>query len=103
MIIIKSVHGVSIRLTNERWSHITRRHPEMCNQKQKVLETVGNPDLLQRGDFGEVLAIRYYEDTPLTSKYLVVAYKEIGRVDGFAITAYFTSKPSEGRTEIWRK
>ena len=75
----------------------------MCNQKQKVLETIGNPDLLQMGDFGEVLAIRYYENTPLTSKYLVVAYKEIGEIDGFAITAYFTSSPSERRVEIWKK
>ena len=75
----------------------------MCNQKQKVLETIENPGLLQRGDFGEVLAIRHYEDTPLTSKYLVVAYKEIGEIDGFVITAYFTNKPSERRVEIWRK
>jgi hypothetical protein len=103
MIIIKSIRGILVRLTNERWGHITRRHPEMDNQKQKVLETIENPDLVQRGDFGEVLAIRYYEDTPLTSKHLVVAYKEIGEIDGFVITAYFTSRPSERREELWSK
>ena len=103
MIIIKSIRGIPIRLTNERWSHITRRHPEMDNQEEKVLETIKNPDLIQRGDFGELLAIRYYKDTPLTSKHLVVAYKETGEIDGFIITAYFANKPSERREAIWTK
>ena len=103
MIIIKSIRGVHIRVSNERWEHIIRRHPEMDNQKEKVLETVGNPDLIQKGDFGELLAIRYYKDTPLTSKFLVVVYKEINNIDGFIITGYFTNEPSERRAEIWKR
>jgi hypothetical protein len=102
MVIVKSKNNVSIRLTTERWKHIVTRHPEMLDQKEHVLETIGDPYVIQQGDFGEFIAIRFYEKTPLTSKYLVVIYKEVSSIDGFVITAYFTAKPSERRKIIWK-
>jgi len=102
MIIVRSKRGVPIRLTGERWEHIIRRHPEMRGQKDKLLETISNPELIQQGDFGELLAIKLYSDTPLTQKYLVVVYKEIDKEDGLVLTAYFTIKPLERRSVIWR-
>lgn len=52
MIAVYSRNQVPIRLTQERWEHILRRHPEMTNQKDLVLETLGDPDLIQEGDLG---------------------------------------------------
>jgi len=101
MIIVYSRNNIPIRLTIERWAHIIRRHPEMNNQKEKVLQTISNPQIIQQGDFGEVITSRFYKETPLTSKYLIVVYKEISKEDGFLITAYFTNKPSERRKIIW--
>ncbi|MBF0518876.1 MAG: hypothetical protein HQK92_04050 [Nitrospirae bacterium] len=101
--IVKSVNKVPIRLTIERWNHIVRRHPELDEQKDKVIQCVTLPDLIQIGDFGELIAIRFYEKTPLTSKYLVVVYKELNENDGFIITAYYTSIPSERRITIWKQ
>ena len=95
-----SVNNVPIRLTNERWEHIIRRHPEMNEESEKVLETISNPDIIQKGDRNELIAIKFYADTPLTSKYLVVMYKELSSTDGFVITAYFTNRPA-GREIIW--
>ena len=47
-----------------------------------MLETVAEPDVIQQGDFGELLAaVRFYEQTPLTRKHVVVAYREIGSDD----------------------
>jgi hypothetical protein len=43
--------------------------------------------MVQEGDRGEFLAIRRYPDTPLTEKYLVVAYREISQQEGFVLTA----------------
>jgi hypothetical protein len=103
MIIVKSVNNVPIRLTIERWDHIVKRHPELHEQKDKVVQCVALPEIVQIGDFGEVIAIKFYEKTPLTSKYLVVVYKEINANDGFIITAYYTSKPSERRIIIWKR
>jgi len=102
MIIVYSKNSVAIRLTIERWNHIVERHPEMQNQKEKVLQAITGPHLIQQGDFGELVAARFYKETPLTSKYLIAVYKEVSGADGFLITAYFTNKPSERRQIIRR-
>ena len=103
MIIVYSKNGVAILITQERWNHIVTRHPEMVDQKERVLNTISEPQLIQKGDFGELIAIRFYDKTPMTSKYLIAIYKEITDKDGFLITAYFTNKPSERRKLVWKQ
>lgn len=103
MVIVRSVNQVPIRLTSERWDHIISKHPEMETQRDRVLETVGNPDAIHKGDFGELLALRFYPKTPLTQKYLVVAYREAAANDGFVLTAYFARRPSARRELIWTR
>ena len=56
--IVRSRNNVPVRLTDERWHHIEARHPEMRDHKTQVLETIEEPDLIQEGDFGVLLAIR---------------------------------------------
>jgi len=94
---------VPIRLTRERWEHICRRHPELGDQQERVLETLHNPTEVLKGDYGEKLAIRFYRRTPLTSKYLVVAYKELGVRDGFVVTAYFARRVATWRQRVWKR
>ncbi len=103
MIVVYSRNGVPVRLTQERWNHILRRHPEMANQRDRVLETLSNPEFVQQGDMDTLLALRLYERSPLTRKYLVVVYKEISQTDGFILTAYFTSSPSRRRVIVWKR
>jgi hypothetical protein len=101
--IISSRGGVAIRLTEERWTHIRENHPEVEGMRDAVLETVSDPDMIQAGDSGELLAIRRYAETRLTSKYLVVPYREISAEDGFVLTAYLTSRPSALRRVQWKR
>ena len=103
MLIVCSKNGVPVRLTTERWQHIMNRHPEMAEQRDRVLETVTEPELIQQGDCGELLAIRFCPLTPLTSKYLVVVYREASLNDGFILIAYFTSRPSGQRVALWKR
>ncbi len=103
MLIVRSQNGVPVRLTEERWQHIVRRHPEMSEQRKRILETLSKPDMIQKGDFGELLAIRFYLETPLTSKYLVVVYREVSSEDGFVLTAYLTNRPSARRVTMWKR
>jgi hypothetical protein len=103
MLIVHSQSGIPIRLTDERWQHIITRHAEMVDQRDRVLETVAEPDIIQQGDFGALLAIRFYPETPLTSKYLVAAYREVTAADGFILTAYLTNRPSACRRVIWKR
>ncbi len=102
MLIVYSRNGVPIRLTDERWQHIVARHPEMEQQRDHVLETVAEPEMVQQGDFGELLAVRFYSHTPLTSKYMIVAYRETGANDGFVITVYFARRASARRKILWK-
>ncbi len=102
MLIVRSRNEVPIRLTEERWMHIRARHPEMENLREAVLETLAEPEIIQQGDYGELLAIRFYRKTPLSSKYLIVIYREVNLNDGFILTAYLTTRPSDRRTTIWK-
>jgi hypothetical protein len=101
MELIRSINNVPIRLTDERWQHITTRHPELIDQQEKLLETIARPEQIQAGDTGKLLAIRFYPQPPLTSKFMVVAYREVSVDDGFILTAYFTNRPSTCRIMLW--
>ena len=39
-------------------------YPEMANQKDRLLETLSDPDLIQQGDLDTLLAIRFYPQSP---------------------------------------
>jgi len=100
--IVRSHNNTPIRLTDERWQHIVRRHPEMTTFQEGVLETVSYPSQIQEGDYGTLMAIRFYPETPLTSKYLIAVYRETQPDDGFVLTAYLSSKPSTRRKTLWK-
>jgi hypothetical protein len=102
--VVSTVHdgeGWLIRLTGERWTHIVRRHPEMRAERARVLETVRQPHYILDGDRGTLMAVRLYDQTPLTRKHLVVVYRRVGFADGFIVTAYFTSSPAHWRRVVW--
>lgn len=101
-VVVESRNGVPIRLPEERWRHIERRHPELRGQRYRVVETIAEPDLIQEGDSGELLAVRWYPRTPLTEKYLVVPYREATK-DGFVLTAYFTNAIAPHRRTSWKR
>jgi len=63
----KSVNGVTIRLPDERWVHITEEHAEMAGYLYDVLETVQEPLAVFEGNEGELLAAREIE----TGKYII--------------------------------
>jgi len=97
-----SVNGVLIRLTNERWEHIVTEHPEMRTYYNQVLETLENPDLIQRDDStGALLTLRFYEQISENKKFVVVVYLEVNRYDGFITTAYLRKQPSSNKRIIW--
>ena len=95
---INSKNGVPIRLTDERWAHITEEHNELDGLRQEVLETVTNPTAIFAGNRGESLAVRELE----TGKYLVTVYRE-SQQDGFIITAFLTRKRQTlyRRQQLW--
>ena len=103
MLIVRPRNGVPVRLTEERWQHIVYRHPEMDGQREKGLETLSGPDMVQRGDFGALLAVKFYSETPMSEKFLVVVYREVSVEDGFILTSYLARRPSARREMVWRR
>jgi len=103
MISANSKNNRLIRLTDERISRIMKNHPETKNCISWFIETIENPDLIIAGDFGELLAVRLYDKTPVTNdKFLIVVYKETSKLDGFILTAYFSRSISKTRQIIWK-
>lgn len=95
---IVSKGGISVRLTDERWVHITDEHGELAGLRGTVLETVSSPDRVLLGGDGELMAVREVE----TGKHLVVVYRE-QRDDGFIITAFLTRRVRslQKRRQLW--
>ena len=98
--ITNSKSGVPIRLTEGRWFHIVEHHNNLAGHSNDVLNTIENPDIILKGWTGELLAVKEIND-----KYIIAAYKEIPKSDGFIITAFFTSKIEKlkRRGVIWEK
>jgi len=92
-----SISRVPIRLTDKQWHHISERHPELVGKFQEVLGAISSPTIVQQGDFDTLLAVKKEND-----KYLIVVYREISRIDGFIITAYYSKRLRWQRRVIWR-
>ncbi len=102
MISANSKNNRLIRLTDERMSHIFINHLETKDCISWIIETIENPDFIIAGDFGELLAVKLYHKTPVTSdKFLTVVYKETSKFDGFILTAYFNRSINKKRRIIW--
>jgi hypothetical protein len=95
---VQSKHGISIRLTDERWEHIITEHGELSESRVAVLQVIRDPERILTGGNGERMAIREIEP----DKWLVVVYRE-GERDGFIITAFWTRRyrSLERREVIW--
>ncbi len=95
---VVSKGGIAIRLTDERWAHISEEHCELAELRSEVVETVSHPDRILLGGDGEQVAVRQLEQ----GKHLVVVYRE-HIDDGFIITAFFTRRvrSRDKRRQIW--
>lgn len=96
--VVASRGGLPIRLTNERWAHITEEHSELAGRRLDVLEGLAAPDRVLAGSLGDLPAVREMEP----GKCLVVVYRE-EEADGFIITAFMTRRLQqlERRRQVW--
>lgn len=99
-LIASAKSGLTIRLTEERWQHITEGHPELVHLQTEIIQTIEDPDKILEGNDGELLAIKMLSD----NKHLVTIYKEV-QEDGFVITAYLTKRINSlnKRKEVWSR
>jgi hypothetical protein len=101
--IVISKNKVPIRLTSERWQHITTGHPEIADYYYEILETIEDPEIIYEGSVGALIAIKEFSER--FGKFVIVVYKEVSANDGFVITAYFSDKKQEFQKKkvLWKQ
>jgi hypothetical protein len=104
MEIAVSRNGMPIRISDERWTHVVEAHDYMAGNMELVIETIEDPNAMVVGGKGELIALRYYETTVLSEKYVVAVYREFSD-DGFLITAFMPSLPDTilRKGILWQK
>lgn len=98
-----SKNKVPIRLTQERWHHISTGHPEISDYYYEILETIENSLFIYEGTRNEYIAVSGKQ--PQTEKFIVVIYKETEPEDGFVITAFISNKQQEfdKKKLLWKR
>lgn len=100
-ILLTDHQGRRIRLNRERRDHILE-HPEMVGQFDRIREAISAPSfvIITSADKSVHVYHRFYEQTPVTRKYLQVAVKLL-EDDAFVLTAYYSSRPKKGIV-VWQ-
>ena len=89
--------GRKIELTQERWQHIVKEHPELEELKDVIGEVLSNPDYVKRSKRDENVELFYKVETNLYGgKFLLVVIKVNARC--FVLTAYITDTIKKGET-----
>lgn len=98
---LRDYEGRLIRLTEERWVHISE-HPEMTGMRTAVEETLEGPEVVVQSfsDPEARLYYRFYHRTVVGGKYLCTVVKMRGD-DAFIVTAYLTDQVKRG-TVLWQ-
>jgi len=92
-----------ISLTEGKYDHVCRRHPEVVGEIDKMKKTLASPQMVRRSLYDKKvwLFYRFFENTSVTEKYLMVAARILND-EGFVVTSYFMDKVKVGE-EIWRE
>ena len=100
---VVSKFGRRIRLTEEKCNHVRARHPEVFGEIDRMKETLISPQIVRRSMYDEKvwLFYRFFKQTPVTEKYLMVAVTILDN-EGSVVTSYFTDRVKMGE-EIWRE
>lgn len=97
---LKDCFGHSVRLTDERLTHILE-HPEMRGMDAEIARVLLQPQFVRcsRSDDTVRLFYEFYAQTIVGGKWLCVVVK-YGDNDAFVVTAYLTNKPKTGE-DLW--
>ncbi len=91
----------SIELTDERWLHIVKEHPEVKQFKDRIQEVLANPGYVKKSgrDASSLLYYKFYHDI-FMGKYMLIVVKKGRR--SFILTCYITDTIKKGVT-LWEK
>ena len=82
--------GNKVRLTRERWNHITLEHPDVSSF-EKVKDVILHPTAVRPSDRQPDSVKWFYKFNKVEKLYLLVSVKYLNG-EGFIITSHYTSK-----------
>ena len=87
---VKDKTGRRLRMTGWNWEHIIKRHPDISTEKEKIIETLENPDKIMPSlkDEKARFYYKYYKHMASINKFLMVLVKYLNG-EGFVISAHF--------------
>ncbi len=99
--IYTDIFGDIIELTDERWLHIIREHPEVSLHKERIQEIFLKPDYVKKSsrDPEVLLYYKIYSDIFMGKYMLIVAKKGLR---SFILSCYITDMIKKGVT-LWEK
>lgn len=90
-----------VELTEERWGHIVKEHPEIEGLREQIGSVLNSPDYIKVSLRDKQVWLYYkYEEILYNGKHLLVVVKMGKR--SFVVTCYITDKIKEGDT-IWQR
>jgi len=98
---ITDIFEEAIELTDERWKHIIKEHPEIEPYRERIKEVLSAPDYVKKSkrDAEVLLYYKFYDDI-FDGKYLLVTAMKSLR--SFILTCYITDIIKKGET-LWEK
>ncbi|PIN77563.1 hypothetical protein COV15_01810 [Candidatus Woesearchaeota archaeon CG10_big_fil_rev_8_21_14_0_10_34_12] len=87
---VKDKTDRKLRMTDYNWYHIVKRHPEIASNKEKIVETLENPDKITDSleDEETKYYYKYYKNRPSPYRYMRVIAKYLNG-KGFIISSHF--------------
>ena len=85
--------GRKLRMTNWNWEHIIKRHPDISSEKEKIIETLQNPEKITNSLKDEKARFYYkhYKHRSPANKFMMVLVKYLNG-KGFIISAHFVPR-----------
>ena len=98
---IKDVFGEGIRLSEETWNDIVKKHPEVKSLKSEIALTISHPEVIIKSVYDARVTLYYrYFPTIFKGKLLVVAVKRLSQQEKYIATVYITDRRKGGEI-IW--
>ena len=87
---IKDKTGRIIYLSEERWKHIVKEHPDLYNKIEDIKETILHPIIIKSSKY-DVNARFHYKYFKPINKHLLVAVKYLNG-KGFIFTSFYITR-----------
>jgi len=100
-LILTDIFKDKVELTDRRWHHIIKEHPEVKPYRKRIQEVLSTPDYVKksRRDKEVLLYYKFYDDI-FTGKYMLVVAKK--GLSSLILTCYITDVIKKGET-LWEK